>query len=209
MKALKKIWKRISAPFKWLGRAILNPFKKITAFFREEPDDAPVTDSLQLAFEEPASFLEHIGALRKHLLRSVIVLIICAVVAFYYLPQLLDFISGPIDGLENLTAVDVTEPISVGMRVVLLGAFAVALPYFILEIFLFVGPALSRRAPDRPAVYPPGSGLFLGGNGLRLLLHPAYRAASAVEFPGIGNPDPALLVRALYYGLDVLVWGGL
>jgi len=146
VKALKKIWKRISAPFKWLGRAILNPFKKITAFFREEPDDAPVTDSLQLAFEEPASFLEHIGALRKHLLRSVIVLIICAVVAFYYLPQLLDFISGPIDGLENLTAVDVTEPISVGMRVVLLGAFAVALPYFILEIFLFVGPALSRRA---------------------------------------------------------------
>jgi sec-independent protein translocase protein TatC len=75
-----------------------------------------------------------------------VVLIICAVVAFIFLPQLLEFISGPIDGMDQLTAVDVTEPISVGMRVVLLAAFAIALPYIILEIFLFVGPALSRKA---------------------------------------------------------------
>lgn len=105
-----------------------------------------MADSLQLAFEEPDSFLEHISALRKHLLRSVVVLLLCAAAAFVFLPQLLVFISGPIDGLDQLTAVDVTEPISVGMRVVLLAAFAVALPYIILEIFLFVGPALSRRA---------------------------------------------------------------
>jgi sec-independent protein translocase protein TatC len=32
------------------------------------------------------------------------------------------------------------------MRVVMLAAFAAALPYIMLEIFLFVGPALSRRA---------------------------------------------------------------
>ena len=134
------------APFRWVGRVISRPFRKARDFFAEEPDDSPVTDSLQLAFEEPASFLEHIGALRKHLLRSLIVLMICAVGAFTFLPELLDFLSGPINGLDSLTAVDVTEPISVGMRVVLLAAFAVALPYIILELFLFVGPALSRRA---------------------------------------------------------------
>lgn len=146
MKVLRKIWQWISAPFRWLAGILVRPFKKAAAFFAEEPEDAPVVDSLQLAFEEPASFLEHIGALRKHLLRSLIVLIICAVVAFTFMSQLLEFISLPIDGLDKLTAVDVTEPISVGMRVVLLGAFAAALPYMILEIFLFVGPALSRRA---------------------------------------------------------------
>jgi sec-independent protein translocase protein TatC len=146
VKFFRKVWQGITAPFRWLGRQIARPFRKIAAFFGEEPEDAPVTDSLKLAFEEPASFLEHIGALRKHLLRSLIVLLICAVLAFIYLPQLLDFISMPIDGLDKLTAVDVTEPISVGMRVVLLAAFAVALPYIILELFLFVGPALSRRA---------------------------------------------------------------
>lgn len=146
MNVLKKIWKWISAPFRWLGKIISSPFRKAAAFFGEEPEDSPVVDSLQLAFEEPASFLEHVGALRKHLLRSLIVLIICAVVAFTFMSQLLEFISVPIDGLDKLTAVDVTEPISVGMRVVLLGAFAAALPYMMLEIFLFVGPALSRRA---------------------------------------------------------------
>ena len=143
---LRKIWQGVLAPFQWLGRIISSPFRKMAAFFEEEPDDAPVIDSLQLAFEEPASFLEHIGALRKHLFRSVIGLAICAVVAFIYLPQLLDYVSVPIDGLDKLTAVDVTEPIAVGMRVVLLAAFAVALPYIILEVFLFVGPALPRRA---------------------------------------------------------------
>ena len=146
MKPLRKIWQGILAPFRWLGKVVSLPFRKTAAFFSDEPDDSPVSDSLQLAFDQPDSFLEHVGALRKHLLRALVVLILCSVVAFIYLPQLLEFISGPIDGMDQLTAVDVTEPISVGMRVVLLAAFAVALPYIILEIFLFVGPALSRRA---------------------------------------------------------------
>ena len=119
MKRFSKIWQGILAPFRWLGKVISLPFRKAAAFFSYEPDDSPVSDSLQLAFEEPDSFLEHVGALRKHLLRSLVVLILCSIVAFIYLPQLLEFISGPIDGMDQLTAVDVTEPISVGMRVVL------------------------------------------------------------------------------------------
>ncbi|MFN2112611.1 MAG: twin-arginine translocase subunit TatC [Anaerolineales bacterium] len=146
MKLLKKIWRGITAPFRWLGRTVSKPFRKAAEFFREEPDGAPMADSLQLAFEQPSSFLEHVGALRKHILRSFVVLILCALVAFIYLQPLLEFISMPIDGLEHLTAVDVTEPISVGMRVVLLAAFTAALPYIILELFFFIGPALSRRA---------------------------------------------------------------
>jgi sec-independent protein translocase protein TatC len=112
----------------------------------EEPDDTTMVDSLQLAFEEPASFLEHIGALRNHLLRAFVVLLLCAVAAFVFLPQMLDFITQPIGGMQELNAVEVTEPIGVAMRVVLLAAFAVALPYIVFEIFLFVAPALSRRA---------------------------------------------------------------
>jgi sec-independent protein translocase protein TatC len=105
-----------------------------------------VAESLQLAFEEPESFLEHVGALRKHLLRSLAVLLVFVVICFAFLPELLEFISQPIGGLEKLTAVDVTEPIGVGMRIVLLAAFSAALPYIMFEVFLFVAPALSRRA---------------------------------------------------------------
>ena len=144
MKRLKTFWGRITKPFKVVGNWIARPFIRIADFFREEPEDGPVAESLQMAFEEPASFLEHIGALRNHLLRAFLVLLICAVVAFVFLEPLLDFISQPINGMDQLTAVDVTEPISVAMRVVLLAAFTVALPYIVFEIFLFVAPALSR-----------------------------------------------------------------
>jgi sec-independent protein translocase protein TatC len=98
-----------------------------------------------MAFEEPDSFLEHVGALRKHLLRSFLALLLFSVIGFIFLPQMLEFISIPIDGVDQLTAVDVTEPIGVGMRIVLLAAFAAALPYIVFEIYLFVAPALTRR----------------------------------------------------------------
>ena len=143
---IKAFFRRLTKPFRLIGKWMSTPFKKTVDFFQEEPGDAPMMDSLQLAFEEPASFLEHVGALRKHILRSVVVLLICAAVCFAFLSPLLEFIAQPIGGLSELQAVDVTEPIGVGMRVVLLAAFAVALPYIIFEIFLFVAPALPRRA---------------------------------------------------------------
>ena len=142
----RNYFRRIKKPFQLVGKWISAPFQKTKDFFLEEPGDAPMVDSLQLAFEEPASFLEHIGALRKHIVRSLAVLLICAAVCFAFLSEMLDFVSQPIGGLEQLSAVDVTEPIGVGMRVVLLAAFAAALPYLIFEIFLFVAPALARRA---------------------------------------------------------------
>ncbi|MEE8357002.1 MAG: twin-arginine translocase subunit TatC [Anaerolineales bacterium] len=142
----KAFFRRITKPFRLIGKWISAPFKKTIGFFQEEPSDAPMMDSLKLAIEEPASFLEHVGALRKHILRSIVVLLICALVCFAFLSSLLEFIAQPIGGLSELQAVDVTEPIGVGMRVVLLAAFAVALPYLIFEIFLFVAPALPRRA---------------------------------------------------------------
>jgi sec-independent protein translocase protein TatC len=105
-----------------------------------------MVDSLQLAFEDPDSFLEHVGALRKHMLRSLAVLLIFAVIGFAFLSDILAYITEPIGGLEELSAVEVTEPIGVGMRIVFLAAFSAALPYIITEVFLFVAPALSRRA---------------------------------------------------------------
>ncbi len=146
MKRIKVFLVWITTPVRAIGRFFAKPAGKIGDFFNVEPDDASMVDSLQLAFEEPASFLEHIGALRNHLLRAFVALLICAVAAFVFLPEMLDFIAQPIGGMQELNAVEVTEPIGVAMRVVLLAAFAVALPYIVFELFLFVAPALSRRA---------------------------------------------------------------
>lgn len=136
----------VTFPFRILVDGVSRLAGNIRAFFKEEPEDAPVGDSIQHAFEEPQSVMEHIGALRRHLFRSLVALILFSIVAFAFLPQLLDWVAQPIGGLEELEAVEVTEPIGVSMRVVFLAGFTAAFPYIIYEIFLFVAPALSRRA---------------------------------------------------------------
>lgn len=143
---LKMVVRAITYPFRAIASWISNLSTSLKEFFKEEPEDAPVGDSIQQAFEEPQSVMEHISALRRHLFRSLVALILFSIVAFVFLPQLLDWVAQPIGGLEELEAVEVTEPIGVSMRVVLLAAFTTALPYITYEIFLFVAPALSRRA---------------------------------------------------------------
>lgn len=145
-KLFQGIVRVITFPFRTLWGWISKFVKAVQVFFKEEPDDAPVGDSIQQAFEEPQSVLEHVNALRRHLFRSIAALLIFAVIAFIFLPELMNWIAQPIGGLEELEAVEVTEPIGVGMRVVILAGFTVALPYITYEIFLFIAPALSRRA---------------------------------------------------------------
>ena len=66
------------------------------------------------------------------------------ILAFAFASQIIDLLAYPVGGIEALVAIDPTEPIGTFMRVSLLTAFAVTLPYLILEIWLFVGPGLSR-----------------------------------------------------------------
>lgn len=145
-KAIQSIIKLVVSFFHSFVQGVSSLLKNVNDFFTEEPEDAPVSDSIQKAIEKPEGFLEHLSALRRHLLRSFVALILFSVVAFIFLPELLDWIAQPIGGVGELEAVEVTEPIGVGMRIVFLAGFTAALPYITYEIFLFVAPALSRRA---------------------------------------------------------------
>jgi sec-independent protein translocase protein TatC len=88
----------------------------------------------------------HLAALRGHLVRSVLVLVLAAAAVFTFSGRILDWLAQPIGGIEALQAVEVTEPIGVVMRVTVMVAFTIALPYISLEMLLFVAPGLSRRA---------------------------------------------------------------
>ena len=101
---------------------------------------------MQKAVENPGDLLVHLAALRGHLFRSTLALILIAGFVFAYAPQLLDWLAEPIGGVTELQAIEVTEPIGVVMRVTLITSFAITLPYIILELLLFAAPGLSRRA---------------------------------------------------------------
>lgn len=137
---LRALWNLILLPFRWL-RSI---FREIKEFLTDEPDDAPLGDSLEKAINNPQSLLVHLDALRKHLFRAAIVLVLATVIAFAFASQIIDLLAFPVGGIDALVAIDPTEPIGTFMRVSLLTAFAVTLPYIILELWLFIAPGLSR-----------------------------------------------------------------
>lgn len=143
---LANIWRIITAPFRFVARWIGKIFAGPRRFFTEEPEDTPLGETVQKAIANPGDVLAHLAALRGHLLRATLALIIVSFIMFEFSGQLLNWLATPIGGLQGLQAIDVTEPIGVVMRVTMLSAFAIALPYIALEFLLFVAPGLGRRA---------------------------------------------------------------
>lgn len=150
--SLRRIWRIITAPFRfifWIFRKIggwlSNIYNNIKFFLSEEPEDEPLPDTFAKTMANPAGLLEHLDALRKHLLRATIFLIITTSLSFAFATQIIDLLAQPIGGIGELQAIDVTEPLGVFMRVSLLSGFALALPYIAFELWLFAAPGLHIR----------------------------------------------------------------
>jgi sec-independent protein translocase protein TatC len=151
-KRLRSIWRFITAPFRFIfyilrniGRGFKNTFAAVVQFMSQEPEDEPLPDTFAKTMENPSGLLEHVDALRKHLLRAVIFLIITTSISFAFATEIIDLLAQPIGGIGELQAIDVTEPLGVFMRVSLLSGFALALPYIALELWLFAAPGLRRK----------------------------------------------------------------
>lgn len=175
----------LTLPFRIVYRWFANLFSDFREFFSPDPDDSPLPEAFAKTIENPYGVVEHLDALRKHLLRAVLFLALTTAVSFTFSAQLLEFFASPLeDGLASLVAIEPTEPIGTVMRVSLLSGFALAFPYIALEIWLFVGPGLSRRARFSGLLTIPVATIFfvtgmafayyvMLPNGLDFLLHVA------------------------------------
>lgn len=151
-KFFSTIWQGLTWPFRWIAglfkRFIM--WTPLGDFLVEDPEDVPILDTLNKATEDPSGFFEslinHLDALRKNLLHSVIALLAATIVSFYFVADLLEYLTEPVGGIESLQAIEVTEPIGVVMRVSLMAGFTLALPYITFEILRFIAPGISRRA---------------------------------------------------------------
>ena len=171
-KFLYSLWHILSAPFRffsWLLHVIygwfINLSKKIKNFFTEEVEDAPLPDTLTKTMENPQELLVHFDALRRHLIRIVIVLGIATVLSFIFSSQILQILAAPLEnGFDSLIAIDVTEPIGTVMRVSLLSGFTIVFPYIALELWLFIAPGLKRNSRYYGLIAIPVTTIFfLGG----------------------------------------------
>jgi sec-independent protein translocase protein TatC len=168
-KLLRLIWKIISAPFRfilWIIRSIISTITKgannISSYFKEEEvDETPLGETLATTIENPSALLPHINALRKHLFRALIAVIITTALSFLFVREILRYLAAPMTGgIKDLVAIDVTENIGTVMRVTLLSGFTIALPYIIFEIWLFIAPALKVSSRIKGLIAIPAALVF-------------------------------------------------
>lgn len=114
--------------------------------------------------------LENLNDLRRHLFRAVVALLITAVFSFLYAEKLMALLAVPVNadsqtelfnlvgrplpevvnrllalgaaGVAEMQIIELTEGISVFMRVALLAGLVLAMPWIVWEIYLFIAPGL-------------------------------------------------------------------
>ena len=209
-KFLRKLWRLITFPFWalwWLLTLPVRGLRKFIVFLNAEPVDRPLTEIIADVAAEPRTLLEPIDAMRKHLLRALVGLAVAVGVSFIFTQRIVNFLAGPIGGLQKLQAIEVTETVGVFMRVALLCGFSLAIPYIAFEFWLFAAPALRPRAKLIGLIAIPLVMIFFVGGMVFAyieLLPPALKFL--INFMGITVvPRPASYIS---FVTGVLFWIG-
>jgi sec-independent protein translocase protein TatC len=161
---LSRVWRIVTAPLRLLIRVVTWPFRRVRQFIDYEAPETSAGDAFAQTLQSPGVLLDHLEALRGHLMRSLIALAIGTTIGFTFAQTILDWMAKPIGGIQSLRAIEVTESVGAFMKVSLLTGFVLAFPYILLELFAFVNPGLKRR--ERVLLLtsiPAATVLFLSG----------------------------------------------
>ncbi len=149
---MRKLWRGLTWPFRMLWMIVTWPFRLLGRLYRaarnfinQEPEDTPIAEVFVRTIEQPSVLIDHLEALRGHVLRSVAVLTLTVLASTLFTRQAIEFLAMPIGGIAALQAIEVTESIGSFMRVALLCGVAIAMPYIGIEAFAFINPGLRRR----------------------------------------------------------------
>jgi sec-independent protein translocase protein TatC len=133
-----------------------------------------------------AGLAPHFNELRSRLLKSLIALIVCVLASFLFTEQIINILVEPIGGLQNLQSIEVTETISVFMKVALLAGFIMALPVIAYQIVAFIVPGLEPREKRWLFLSIPFIViLFLGGVAFTYFVMLKAAIPFLVEFMGV------------------------
>ncbi|MDH3943911.1 MAG: twin-arginine translocase subunit TatC [Anaerolineae bacterium] len=215
----KKLWVIVTLPI----RVVLYPFKLIYKwlrnrwlgmlhFFRDEPEDTPLTKTFEKATQSPGDFLKalllHLAELRWHLIRIALVLVATSIISFAYTEEILEFLAEPLGGLSELRAIDITEPVGVTMRVALLAGFFIAMPYLGLELLTFIAPGIKRKTRVNLLFIIPLVTIFFGlGMAFAYVFMLPVAIPVLTGFSGITTiPRPDTYIR---FVVSVMFWIGI
>jgi len=133
---------------------------------RTDPEEHPLGEvivDLTRNAQARQLFWDQVEALRGHLLRAVLGIVLGVGLAFTFTDRLIQFLAQPVGGLDSLKAIEVTESIGVFMKVALLAGIAISIPYVAFEFWLFAAPGLRPRERVYGLVGIPFAALFFVG----------------------------------------------
>ena len=99
----------------------------------DEPDDQTLM-----------TFWEHVEELRRRLLVALLALGAATAASFIFADKVIYLLAEPVGSIDALQSIEVTENISVFMRVALLCGVAISMPVILYELLAFILPALKR-----------------------------------------------------------------
>ena len=199
----------ITAPFRFLFWLL--SFGDIRdAMSKPVEEDATLGDVVDKVIENPGGIVEHLVVLRRHLIRSVVLLACTTGASFLFIHRILEFLAQPIEGgLSSLVAIEVTEPIGTVMRVSLLSGFAIAFPYIAYQVWLFVAPAMIDRRNRIYSLFaiPIATIFFLGGMSFAYFVMLPVALPFLLNFMGISTiPRPSNYIT---FVTGIMFWIGI
>ncbi len=153
------------------------------------------------------TFLEHFEELRIRLLKSVIALAITTIISFAFAQYLLRFIAIPIGGLEKLQSIEVTENISVFMRVSLLSGVLLAMPVIVYQLLRFILPGLNAKEKRWVGFAVPSASILFAGGVLfayYIMLPPSIQFLTTF----LGVQTAPRLSNYMNFVLNIMFWIG-
>jgi sec-independent protein translocase protein TatC len=127
----------------------------------------------------------HLNELRKRLMHSLIAIVVGVVICIIFAEFLLEVLARPIGGFENLLSLQVTENFSAYFRVTLLGGFILALPFILIQLYLFIAPGLTQKEQRWVLIAVPFAiVLFIAGAAFAYFVMLPAAIPFLTEFPG-------------------------
>lgn len=125
------------------------------------------------------TFLEHLDELRRRILYSLLSVVVTFTVAWVFREEIFGFLSRPIhEVIERLVVIKPTEPFTIYLKVSFTAAVFLAIPFILLQVWLFVAPGLYRREKRFALPFLIGSTILFVLGGLfayYVVLPPALR----------------------------------
>lgn len=98
----------------------------------------------RLGHGEEATLVEHLGELRTRLLIALGGFGVAFIVAFVFHERIVEWLTEPLPDDRRLVTFGVTEPFTTSVKVAAFGAFALAFPLLVHQLWSFLAPAMQE-----------------------------------------------------------------